>query len=113
MSTATMPVRALLSARQVTIVAIVLSALAVLVTVPPLSVETFVVPSLLILLALVCTGWAWRRGDSKGAAYAGMAVVAGYALALTIQAAQQVTIEGIVTAGLFAATLRFATPLVF
>jgi len=97
----------------VTIVAIVLSALAVLVTVPPLSVETFVVPSLLILLALVCTGWAWRRGDSKGAAYAGMAVVAGYALALTIQAAQQVTIEGIVTAGLFAATLRFATPLVF
>jgi simple sugar transport system permease protein len=33
--------------------------------------------------------------------------------AYTIQAAEGVTIEGIFTAGLFAATLRFATPLVF
>jgi simple sugar transport system permease protein len=107
------PTRALLTPNQMQWVGVGLALLAVLVTVPPITLETPVAPAILGLLAILCFAWLLRRGARKQASYVAVAVLFCLVLAYTIQTAEKVTIEGIVTAGLFAATLRFATPLVF
>ena len=94
-------------------VGVALALLAVLVTIPPITLETPLAPALFGLLAILCFAWLLRRGARKQASYVGVAIIFCLVLAFTIQTAEKVTIEGIVTAGLFAATLRFATPLLF
>jgi simple sugar transport system permease protein len=92
---------------------IALGVLAVLCTVPPLDLETKVVPAVLALLAIGAGLWAVSRGERfLGGQAVGFGIVGG-ALGLVIEHAEKSTIVGVVTAGLFAGTLQYATPLTF
>jgi simple sugar transport system permease protein len=101
------------SARRLGVAGLVLGVLAVLVTVPPLLVRSPVLPLVLALAAVALGIAALRQGERTWGGYAIFAGVAGAAVALVVQGAEEATVEAIVTASLFAATLRFATPLAF
>jgi simple sugar transport system permease protein len=92
---------------------VVLGVLATVVTVPPMDLETRVVPSILALLAIGVGLLAVTRGERFLGSYAiGFGIIGG-ALGLAIESAQKTTVVGVVTAGLFAGTLQYATPLTF
>ena len=100
--------------RLAALVGIALGLLAPLVTIlPGLQVETVVVPLLLAVAAVALGGWALTRGERRLAGYAVAAGVVGLLLALLAQEASATTVAAIFTPPLFAATLRFATPLAF
>jgi ABC-type uncharacterized transport system permease subunit len=92
---------------------VVLGVLATICTVPPLDLETRVVPSILALLAIGLGLLAISRGERFLGGYAIGTGVLGGALGLAIEGAQKSTVVGVVTAGLFAGTLQYATPLTF
>jgi simple sugar transport system permease protein len=92
---------------------VVAGLLALVVTVPPLLVRNPVVPAVLALAAVALGVVAYRDGERQWGGYAIFAGVAGGAIALVAQAAEVATLESVVTASLFAATLRFATPLAY
>jgi simple sugar transport system permease protein len=87
--------------------------LATVVTVPPMDLETRVVPAILALLAIGLGLLAVTRGERFLGSYAIGFGVLGGALGLAIESAQKTTVVGVVTAGLFAGTLQYATPLTF
>jgi general nucleoside transport system permease protein len=92
---------------------IVLGVLAILSTVPPVTLETRVVPAILALAAIGLGLLAIARGERFLGTYAiGMGIV-GAGLAFLIENAHRSTVVAIVTAGLFAGTLQYATPLTF
>ena len=92
---------------------VVLGVLATVVAVPPMDLETRVVPSILALLAIGLGLLAVTRGERFLGSYAiGFGIIGG-ALGLAIESAQKTTVVGVVTAGLFAGTLQYATPLTF
>ncbi len=95
------------------IAGVVLGVLATVCTVPPLDLETRVVPSILALLAIGLGLLAISRGERFLGGYAIGTGVLGGALGLAIESAQKSTVVGVVTAGLFAGTLQYATPLTF
>jgi general nucleoside transport system permease protein len=95
------------------IAGVVLGLLATICTVPPLDLETRVVPSILALLAVGLGLLAISRGERFLGGYAIGTGVLGGALGLAIEGAQKSTVVGVVTAGLFAGTLQYATPLTF
>jgi general nucleoside transport system permease protein len=95
------------------IAGVVLGVLATICTVPPLDLETKVVPSILALLAIGLGLLAISRGERFLGGYAIGTGVLGGALGLAIEGAQKSTVVGVVTAGLFAGTLQYATPLTF
>jgi general nucleoside transport system permease protein len=106
-------VRRLSQARTLAIVGIAFGLLALWVAIPPWTVRTIGVP-----LALGVTGAAMglaaaARDERRLGLWAIAAAVAGTVGALWIQSHDADTIEAVLTAGLLASTLRFATPLAF
>lgn len=90
-----------------------LGCLAFLVTLPPITSRSIGVPLALGFIALALAIAALARGERRLGAWAIAAGVLGAAAGLWIQGVEQGTLEGVFTAGLIAATLRFATPLAF
>ena len=87
--------------------------LAFLVTIPPITVRNIAVPLFLGVIAGALAIAAFARGERKLGAWAAAAALLGASGGLWIQGVEKGTLEGIFTAGLIAATLRFATPLAF
>jgi general nucleoside transport system permease protein len=92
---------------------VVLGVLAILCTVPPITLETRVVPAILALAAIGLGLLAIARGERFLGTYAIGTGILGAGLAFVIENAHRSTIVAIVTAGLFAGTLQYATPLTF
>jgi general nucleoside transport system permease protein len=92
---------------------VLLGILAILCTLPPVTLETRVVPAILALGAVGLGLLAISRGERFLGSYAIGTGVAGAGLALVIENANRSTVVAIVTAGLFAGTLQYATPLTF
>jgi simple sugar transport system permease protein len=91
-----------------------LGLLAFLVTLPPFTSRSVGVPLALGFIGLALAIAALARGEHRLGAWAAAACVLGATAGLWIQGGvEQQTLEGIFTAGLLAATLRFATPLAF
>jgi ABC-type uncharacterized transport system permease subunit len=108
------PSRAGLSAKQLGWAGVVLGAVAWYITLPPLLVRT-PVPSLLLAVAAVAAGMATTRaGDvrlGRGAIFAG--VVGGIGAVVATKSGEANLEKVFVWSALFAAALRFATPLLF
>jgi simple sugar transport system permease protein len=106
--------RAGLSAKQIGWAGVILGAIAWYIALPPLLVRT-PVPSLLLALAAVAAGAATaRHGERKlggGAIAAG--VIGGIGAVVATQSGEANLEKVFVWSALFAATLRFATPLLF
>lgn len=93
---------------------VALAVLAFFVAVPPLMLRSPVFPVLLGLIAIGCGAWAYARGEKRlgGAAIAGAAFGIAGGVASTMSG--EANLERVVVWGaLFAATLRYATPLLF
>lgn len=91
---------------------IVSAGLAVLAVVPPILLDTVIVPLVLAAVAVVLGIAAIRRGEGRLGGLALFAASIGGLSGVLFANTDTATVENIVTAGLFAATLRFATPLV-
>lgn len=92
---------------------ITLGVLGFVVTVPPITSRSIGVPLALGLLALASALAALARGERKLGLWAMAAGVLGTAAGIWVQGVERETLESVFTAGLLAATLRFATPLAF
>ena len=92
---------------------VALGIVATLCTLPPVTLETPVVPAILALAAVglgllaIAHGERFLGGNAIGTG------ILGAGLALVIENAHRSTVVAIVTAGLFAGTLQYATPLTF
>ena len=104
------PIRA---ARAAAVTGIVLGVLAVWMTLPPWTVRDLAFPIAAGFLAVVAGIAAVARDERRLGLWAiGMGVL-GAAGGLWLQGVEGETLDSILTAGLLAATLRFATPLAF
>jgi len=99
--------------RGVAIAGIVLGLLAVWVTLPPWTVRDLAFPLALGFLAVAAGIAAFARDERRLAAWAIGIGILGAAGGLWLQGVESETLDSILTAGLVAATLRFATPLAF
>ena len=99
-----------LSPRLLAWIGIAVGVLATLVTVPPLLVETPLVPVLLGIAAIAIGGVAVTRGERFLGAYAVAAGVLGVVCGILVQTADADTVQKVVAAGLFTGmlTLRHA-----
>jgi ABC-type uncharacterized transport system permease subunit len=105
--------RRLTEPRSIAILGIVLGGLALWVALPPWTVEAAGVPNAIGLLGVAAGFWAYMREERKLAFWAMAVSVAGAAAALWMQGRDAASLDDIFNAGLIAATLRFATPLMF
>jgi ABC-type uncharacterized transport system permease subunit len=105
--------RRLTEPRSIAILGIVLGGLALWVALPPWTVEAAGVPIAIGLLGVAAGFWAYMREERKLAFWAMAVSVAGAAAALWMQGRDAASLDDIFNAGLIAATLRFATPLMF
>jgi general nucleoside transport system permease protein len=117
-ATATRPTEvsapALATAKRVGWVGVALGVLAFWIALPPLEVRTFVPSALLAVLAVACGAIAVGGGERRlgwGAVVAGLGGLAG-AIAAT-QSGEHNLEQVVVWSALLAATLRYATPLIF
>jgi simple sugar transport system permease protein len=90
----------------------VAAALSVLAVVPPILIDSVVVPIILAMAALLLGALAIRGGESRLGGLALFAGSVGGVSGVLFANTDTATVRDIVTAGLFASTLRFATPLV-
>jgi simple sugar transport system permease protein len=90
---------------------IILGVAAMLVVVPPLTLENPVLPTVLVLGSVLLGAVALRLGNRLGATALFVGVM-GEIVALVTQHAAASTVNAVVTASLFAGTLVFATPLI-
>jgi general nucleoside transport system permease protein len=100
--------------RQVGGLGIFLGVLAFWLALPPLHTRTTVVPVAVGILAMAAGIWAWSRGQHR--AGGGAAVAGALGIALGLMAAQSSVghlDQVVVWSSLFAAALRYATPLVY
>jgi simple sugar transport system permease protein len=100
--------------RQVGGLGIFLGALAFWLALPPLHTRTTVVPVVAGILAIAAGIWAWSRDERRVGG--GAAVAGGLGIALGLMAAQSSVAhldQVVVWSSLFAAALRYATPLVY
>lgn len=103
-----------ISTRRVGIAGIAAGALAFWLALPPLAARTVIVPILVGLLAVAAGVWTITHGERRmgwGAVAAGVLGIAGGALATRSGTAHLDTV--VVWSALTAATVRFATPLIF
>lgn len=99
--------------RSIAILGIILGALALWFTLPPWTIEAAGVPIAVALAGVAAGFWAFMRDERRLAIWA-MAVSAGCAVAgLWLQGREAEALDNIFNAGLIAATLRFAAPLMF
>jgi simple sugar transport system permease protein len=99
--------------RQVAILGIVLAAVGLVLAVPPLQVRAAAVPVVFGVLALACGLWAVSRGERRLGVYALVAAVATTAFAVWLQTKSSGSTEQVLSAGLIASTLVYATPLAY
>ena len=95
------------------LVGVLLGISAILCTVPPATLDTRVVPTIFGLGAIGLGLLAIARGERFLGTYAIGTGILGTGLAFVIENAHRTTVSAIVTAGLFAGTLQYATPLTF
>jgi general nucleoside transport system permease protein len=87
---------------------------AALAALPPVTIRSPVVPVVVGLFALTIGIGSWIRGERRVGGYAAAAGVAGLAIGILATRSSVENLDTVVVWGaLFAATLRFATPLLF
>jgi ABC-type uncharacterized transport system permease subunit len=106
-------VRRLSQARTLAMVGIGLGLLAFWLSVPPWTVRSIGVPLAIGIAGAVCGVAAAARDERRLGLWAITAGVAGTLGALWVQSLDSTSIKAVLTAGLLASTLRFATPLAF
>ena len=99
--------------RSVAILGIALGALALWLALPPFTVGLIALPFAVGICAAAAGIWALTRGERKLGLWALGTAALGTAAALFAQSRDEDALETIFSAGLLAATLRFATPLAF
>jgi general nucleoside transport system permease protein len=107
------PIRRLGATQALAMTGVGFGALAFLVTLPPLVVRDLAVPLAFGFLAVAAGVATLARGEKRLGSWAALAGLFGAAAGLWVQGVDEATLESIFTAGLLAATLRFATPLAF
>ena len=112
-SVAIAPPRAV-SARHVGLAGVILGALAWVVTIPPIEVRGVVPSIVLAAFALLAGTWSVAGGERKIGIEAIIVAVVAFAGAIASAQSSVTTLESVFTwSALVAATLRYATPLVF
>jgi general nucleoside transport system permease protein len=106
-------VRRLGDARTIGSIGIAFGVLAFWLAVPPWTVRSVGAPIAAGVVAVACGIAAVPRGERRVGWGAIVTGVAGTLGALWLEGVQQQTIDDVLTAGLLASTLRFATPLAF
>lgn len=107
------PSRAL-SAKQVGIAAVVLGALAWVITIPPIEVRGMVASIVLAVVAVAAGAWSAAGGERKLGIEAILVALLAVAGAAASANSATATLESVFTwSALVAATLRYATPLLF
>jgi general nucleoside transport system permease protein len=99
--------------RSIGILGIVLGLLAFWLALPPWTVRFEGAPIAVGLAAAAAGLWAFMRDERRIGTYALVAAVLGTAAAIWAQGRDVESLEGVVSVGLLAATLRYATPLAF
>ncbi|MDQ4081384.1 MAG: hypothetical protein M3123_00600, partial [Actinomycetota bacterium] len=105
--------RQLTEPRGVAILGIALGALAFWLALPPWTVRFEAAPVAVGIAGAAAGLWALSRGERRLGVWALVAAALGTAAAIWAQGRDVESLEGVVSAGLVAATLRFATPLAF
>ncbi|HEX3256443.1 MAG TPA: ABC transporter permease [Gaiellaceae bacterium] len=106
-------IRRLGETRSVAIYGIALGILAFWLSLPPWDVRFEGGPIALGIAGALCGLWAVTRDEQKLGWWAISIAIAGTGAALWAQTKSTDSLDAVVNAGLFAATLRFATPLAF
>jgi ABC-type uncharacterized transport system permease subunit len=101
----------LLSPRRTAVAGIVLGICSLLVACPPLAVRSPGAPAVLGVLGGLAGVWAVSREERRLGWWAIVASVACMAGAFWLQSTEVSSLDAVLSAGLLAATLRFATPL--
>jgi ABC-type uncharacterized transport system permease subunit len=105
--------RRLTEPRSIAILGIVLGGLALWLTLPPWTIEAAGVPIVVALSGVAAGFWAFMRDERRLGIWAIAVSVGCAAAALWTQGRDAAALDDIFNAGLLAATLRFATPLMF
>ena len=105
--------RRLTEPRSVAFLGIALGLLAFWLALPPWTVRWEGAPIAVGIAAAAAGLWALSRDERKLGAWAIGVAVGGTVAAIWAQGRDEASLEGVVSAGLLAATLRFATPLAF
>jgi simple sugar transport system permease protein len=113
MDTAAEVVRRLTATRTIAWAGIVLGLVAFWLALPPWTLETVAAPIAPGFLAIACGIAAVPRGETRLGWWAIVLGVAGTLGAIWLQTKNADTLDSVLTAGLFASMLRFATPLAF
>ena len=100
-------------ARGVGIAGVTAAFLALWLALPPFEVRAAGAPVALGVVALGCGAWALANGERKLGGWAVAAAIAATLAAIWAQGRSTGTLDAVVNAGLFAAMLRYATPLGF
>jgi general nucleoside transport system permease protein len=106
-------VRRLGETRSVAIYGIALGILAFWLALPPWDVRFQGGPIALGIAGVLCGLWAVVRDETRFGWWAICIAIAGTAAALWAQTKSTDSLDAVINAGLFAATLRYATPLAF
>src|SRR4029079_1910198 len=99
--------------RGVAILGMVVGLVGLELALPPLQVEAAAVPVVLGLAALACAVWVLSRNERKLGLWTAFVAVVATAFAVWVQGKSDTSTAQVVNAGLFAATLVYATPLVY
>ena len=99
--------------RGVAILGMVVGLVGLALALPPLQVEAAAVPVVLGLAALACAVWVLSRNERKLGLWTAFVAVVATAFAVWVQGKSDTSTAQVVNAGLFAATLVYATPLVY
>ena len=105
--------RQLTEPRGIAILGIALGVLAFWLALPPWTVRFEAAPVAVGIAGAAAGLWALSRGERKLGVWALAVAALGTAAAIWAQGRDVESLEGVVSAGLVAATLRFATPLAF
>jgi simple sugar transport system permease protein len=100
--------------RSIGVVGIVLGALAFWLALPPVTIRSAPAPVAIGILAIAAGIWSWSRGERRVGGGAVAAGILGIALGLLALQSSVPHLDNVVVwSGLFAATLRYATPLTY
>jgi len=99
--------------RGVAVLGIVVGLVGLELALPPLQVQAAAVPIVLGLAALACAVWVLSRDERKLGLWTAFVAVVATVFAVWVQGKSDTSTAQVVNAGLFAATLVYATPLVY